>query len=113
MFWDTFDFFALIAAGLAMMFFLAVIFKTANLRRKSLFLSGYFWVFILSIGVGIVGLVFQDEPQVEKVKSEITTFVNGIKGVESGDLVIISDPSADSGFVLLEEEESATGVVLS
>lgn len=47
MFWDTFDFFAVLIGAIGMLIFLTVVFKAANLWRKTIFLSGYVLFFLI------------------------------------------------------------------
>lgn len=81
-FWDSLDFIALIIGAFAMLIFIWVCFKAANLWRKSLFSSIYFLLFFLAMIGGILGLVFASSSTVEKVKDWITTFFDGVKGEE-------------------------------
>lgn len=47
LFWDTFDFVAVIVGAVLMVLFLGVVFKRAHLRRKNLLCSGYALFFVV------------------------------------------------------------------
>lgn len=100
LFWDTFDFIAVIIGGILMVLFLSVIFKLANLWRKNPLCSGYVLFFFLLGSFGVFGLGWSDQfPRMDDIKAGITTFIDGIKGEEldSPDSI---DPSIElSGFV--------------
>lgn len=113
LFWDTFDFFALVMGAIGMMIFIAVIFKAANLWRKSIFSSLYFlFFFLLAIG-GILGMSFANTYQeVDQVKEKITTFIDGIKGKIEPNTEDLIDDTEQSNF-LFEETGEVLGLNLT
>ena len=103
-FWDSLDFIALTIWALAMLIFIGVCFKSANLWRKSLFSSIYFLLFFLVLLIGVYWMIFS----ADKLKESISTFFDGVKGDEvvmTGDNQEIKE---DTGFLL-----ETTGSVIS
>lgn len=113
MFWETFDFFAVLIGALGMLIFLAVIFKAAKLWNKCLLFSGYILFFIALAGFGIFAL-FQgnDQPQLIKLKEEITLFVEGMQGKDQKPELLPQQASEDSDF-LFEQTGEVLGMTLS
>ena len=74
-FWDSLDFVALTIWAIAMLIFIGVCFKSANLWRKSLFSSIYFLFFFLVMLVGVYWMIFS----ADKLKESISTFFDGVK----------------------------------
>ena len=103
-FWDSLDFIALTIWALAMLIFIGVCFKSANLWRKSLFSSIYFLLFFLVLLIGVYWMIFS----ADKLKESISTFFDGVKGDEvvmTGDNQEIKE---DTGFLF-----ETTGSVIS
>lgn len=97
-----------------MMIFIAVMFKAVHLWNKTIFASVYFLVFLIVACGGLFGLLFADEyPEVEQVKSGISTFIDGLKGeeIQNSDSEIIG-AEEDTGF-LFEETGEVLGISLS
>ena len=103
-FWDSLDFIALTIWALAMLIFIGVCFKSANLWRKSLFSSIYFLLFFLVLLIGVYWMIFS----ADKLKESISTFFDGVKGDE----VVMSgnnqENEEDTGFLF-----EATGSVIN
>lgn len=103
-FWDSLDFIALTVWALAMLIFIGVCFKSANLWRKSLFSSIYFLLFFLVLLIGVYWMIFSPD----KLKESISTFFDGVKGDE----VIMTgnnqENKEDTGFLF-----EATGSVIN
>ncbi len=103
-FWDSLDFIALTIWALAMLIFIGVCFKSANLWRKSLFSSIYFLLFFLVLLIGVYWMIFS----ADKLKESISTFFDGVKGDE----VVMSGNNQenveDTGFLF-----EATGSVIN
>ena len=103
-FWDSLDFIALTIWALAMLIFIWVCFKSANLWRKSLFSSIYFLLFFLVLLIGVYWMIFS----ADKLKESISTFFDGVKGDE----VVMSgnnqENEEDTGFLF-----EATGSVIN
>lgn len=118
LFWDTFDFIAVIIGGVLMAFFLAVIFKFANLWRKNILCSGYVLFFLALGAFGIFGLGWSAQfPWLETTKTEITTFIDGIRGLEE-DISASVQPNLElSGFFFEQTgtviENPSSGELLS
>lgn len=113
LFWDTFDFIAVIIAAILMLLFLAVIFKLANLWRKNILCSGYVLFFLMLGGFGIFGLGWSSQfSWLETIKTEITTFIDGIKGFEADTSAPIQPDLELSGF-LFEQTGAVIGNSLS
>ena len=103
-FWDSLDFIALIIWSIAMLIFIWVCFRSANLWRKSLFSSIYFLLFFLVLLIGVYWMIFS----ADKLKESISTFFDGVKGDEvvmTGDNQEIKE---DTGFLF-----ETTGSVIS
>lgn len=114
MFWDIFDFFAVATGAFGMMVFIRIMFKVARLWDKTMFVSVYFLTFLVLACGGIFATLFGDQyTEVDQVRAEISTFIEGIKGVESQDLNLETTWNiADIGF-LFEETGEVLGISLS
>ena len=95
-FWDSLDFIALTIWALAMLIFIGVCFKSANLWRKSLFSSIYFLLFFLVLLIGVYWMIFS----AEKLKESISTFFDGVKGDEVVMTWNNQEEKEDTGFLL-------------
>ena len=107
-FWDSLDFIALIIWSIAMLIFIWVCFRSANLWRKSLFSSIYFLLFFLAMLLWIIGMVFAGNSKIDALKDDISTFFNGVKWEETVVVNEIKEENDNSGFVL-----ESTGSVIS
>ena len=107
-FWDSLDFIALTIWAIAMLIFIGVCFKSANLWRKSLFSSIYFLFFFLVMLVGVYWMIFS----AEKLKESISTFFDGVKWDEIVETWNVQEVEADTGF-LFELTWTAVNVSLS
>lgn len=114
MFWETFDFLAMIIGALGMIIFLAVVFKAANLWRKPLFLSGYVLFFLALILLGIYALVAGNEnPQLSMLKEQITIFLEGIQPKDPENLELPELNSEEDPDFLFEKTGTVLGLNLS
>ena len=114
MFWDIFDFFAVLIWALGMMIFITVIFKAAHLWEKTIFASVYFWLFCFFACGGLVGLLFWNQyAEVEFVKSEISTFIDGLKGEWNQNADDELTGSLEESGFLFEETGEVLGMSLS
>lgn len=80
---DSLDFIGLAIWALAMLIFIWVCFKTANLWRKSLFSSMYFLIFFVLMLMWVYWMIFTNNSWTEKLKESISTFFYGVKWDES------------------------------
>lgn len=114
MFWDIFDFFAVLIGAIGMMIFITVIFKVAHLWNKTIFASVYFLIFFILACGWVFGSFFWNQyPEVDQIKTEISTFIDGIKGIENSDLNLENTWSiVDTGF-LFEETGEVLGISLN
>lgn len=70
MFWDTFDFFAVLIGAIGMMIAIAVLFKATNLWEKSIFSSLYFLLFLFLACAGLAASLFGSQyEETEEIKS--------------------------------------------
>ncbi len=101
-----------------MVLFLGVVFKLANLWRKNILCSGYVLFFLALGAFGIFGLGWSAQfPWLEMTKTEITTFIDGIKGLEEDAPLPVQPDLELSGFLFDQTgtviEGSLTGALLS
>ena len=94
-FWDSLDFVALTIWAIAMLIFIGVCFKSANLWRKSLFSSIYFLFFFLVMLVGVYWMIFS----ADKLKESISTFFDGVKWDEIVETWNNIEIEVDTGFL--------------
>ena len=94
-FWDSLDFVALTIWAIAMLIFIGVCFKSANLWRKSLFSSIYFLFFFLVMLVGVYWMIFS----ADKLKESISTFFDGVKWDEIVETWNNKEIEVDTGFL--------------
>ena len=107
-FWDSLDFIALIIWSIAMLIFIWVCFRSANLWRKSLFSSIYFLLFFLALLLWIIGMVFAGNSKIDALKDNISIFFNWVKWEET--VVVNEDKEEnDNSWFILE----STGSVIS
>ena len=94
-FWDSLDFVALTIWAIAMLIFIGVCFKSANLWRKSLFSSIYFLFFFLVMLVGVYWMIFS----ADKLKESISTFFDWVKWDEIVETWNNIEIEVDTGFL--------------
>lgn len=96
-----------------MVLFLSVVFRVANLWRRSVFASGYVLFFLVLGLFGILGSGWSHRyAWLETIKTEITTFIDGLKGFEMDTPALVQSDLELSGF-LFEQTGTVIGNSLS